>query len=160
VGEGSSSGKGAGQASSALLPLVAAQFLLVLAATVREEGAEGVELGFGLEALPSDVNLILALVDEVSCHHQLFSRLLIEVLHKAEADVPLQGVAVGTAGGLPHVAAVAVNGLPPPGPEVHIRVMVLKNEHGEALVHTVLLLLQQRFLANKLHSLGSKGSTS
>lgn len=114
---------------------------------MREEGAEGVELGFGLEALPSNVDLILALVDEVSCHHQLFSCLLVKVLHEAEADVALQSVAVGTAGGLAHVAAVAENGLPPPGPEVHICVMVLKNEHGKAPVHTVLLLLQQCFLA-------------
>lgn len=155
----SSLGRGAGLCS-ALLPLVAAQFHLVLAATVREEGAEGVELGFGLEALPSDVDLVLALVDEVGCHHQLLARLLVEVVHEAQADVALQRVAVGAAGGLAHVAAVAEDGLAPPGPEVHVRVVVLEDEHGKALVHAVLLLFQQRFLADKLHSLGRKGSIS
>lgn len=160
VGEDSSLGQGMGLVYSALLSLVATQFHLILAAPLCEEGAEGIELGFGLEALPSNVDLVLSLVDEVSRHHQLFSRLLIKVVHEAQADVALQGVAVGTAGGLAHVAAVAENGLPPPGPEVHIRVMVLKNEHGKALVHPVLLLLQQRFLAKKLHSLWGKGSIS
>lgn len=160
VGEDSSLGQRAGLVYTALLPLVATQFHVILAAPLRKEGAEGVELGFGLEALPGNVDLVLALVDEVSGHHQLLSRLLIEVVHEAEADVALQGVAVGTAGGLAHVAAVAENGLPPPGPEVHIRVMVLENEHGKALVHPVLLLFQQHFLAKKLHSLWGKGSIS
>lgn len=153
--EDSSLGKGAGL-QPALLPLVATQFHLILAATLSKEGAEGVEFGFGLEALPGNVDLVLALVDEVSCHHQLLPCLLVEVLHEAKADVALQSVAVGTAGGFAHVAAVAEDGFAPPGPEVHICVVVLENEHGEAFVHPVLLLLQQSFLANEVHPLGEK----
>lgn len=78
-------------------------------------------------------------------------------MHKAQADMALQGVAIGTAGGLARILPVAVNGLSPPRPEVQVGVVIVQDEHGEALVHPVLLLLQQGISANEIHPLGKNG---
>ena len=106
-----------------------------------EEGGDWVELGLGLEPVSRNVNLIFSPVDEIRCHHLLLPCVLGEVVHEAQTHVALQGVAVGAAGGLAHVLPVPVNGLPPPRPEVQVCVVVVQDEHGEALVHPVLPLL-------------------
>lgn len=123
---------------------------------MRKKGGDWVELGLGLEPVPCDVNLILAPVDEICCHHLLFPIVLREVVHKAQADVALQCVAVGTAGGLANILPVSVNGLPPPWPEVQVCVMVVQDEHGEAFIHPVLPLLKQGISTNEIHPLGKE----
>lgn len=71
-------------------------------------------------------------------------------MNETQADMPLQRVAVGAAGGLAHVVAVAVDGLPPPWPEVQVCIVVFKDEHGEALVNAFLLLTHQRLSPNEV----------
>lgn len=124
-----------------------------------EEGGDWVKLGLGLEPVSCDVNLVFSPVDEICCHHLLFTSVLREVVHEAQADVALQGVAVGTAGGLAHVLPISVDGLPPPRPEVQVCVMIIQDEHSEAFIHPILLLLQQSISANEIHPLGKKGNT-
>lgn len=123
------------------------------------EGGDRVEPGLGLEPLSRDVNLILSPVDEICRHHLLFPSVLGEVVHEAQADVALQGVAIGTAGGLAGVQPVPVNGLSPPGPEVQVCVMVVQDEHSQAFVHPVLPLLQQGISTNEIQPLGKEGNT-
>lgn len=123
------------------------------------EGGDRVEPGLGLEPLSCDVNLVLSPVDKICCHHLLFPSVLREIVHEAQANVALQGVAIGTAGGLASVQPVSVNGLSPPRPEVQVCVMVVQDEHSQAFVHSVLLLLQQGISTNEIHPLGKKGNT-
>lgn len=118
-----------------------------------EEGGDRVELGLGLEPVSRNVNLILSPVDELCCHHLLFSSVLGKIVHEAQADVALQGVAVGAAGGLAHILPIPVNGLSPPRPEVQVCVVVVQDEHGEAFVHPIMLLLQQGISAKEVHPL-------
>ena len=125
---------------------------------MRKEGGDWVELGLGLEPVARDVNLILAPVDEICCDHLLFPSVLREVVHKAQANVALQCVAVGTAGGLADVLPVSVNGLSPPRPEVQVCVVVIQDEHSEAFIHPVLPLMQQGVSTDEIHPLGERGN--
>ena len=104
---------------SASLPLEVAELNVFLAAfLLSEQWAEGVEFGFGWVALASNVHLILPTVDEVrgdGCGEPLWAWWR---RYKAKADVALQGVAIGAAGGCPGQLAVTVDGLPPPRPQV------------------------------------------
>lgn len=124
-----------------------------------EEGGDRVELGLGLEPMSCDVNLILAPVNEICCYHLLFSSVLREIVHEAQANVTLQSVAIGTAGGLTNILPVSVNGFSPPRPEVQVCVVVIQDEHSEAFVHPILLLLQQGLSTNEIHPLGKNSST-
>lgn len=87
---------------SASLPLQVAELNVILAALLLgEEGAEWVELGFGRIALTSNVHLVVPAVDEVrsdGCREPLRAK---GWRHKAQANMALQGVAVGAAGGCP-----------------------------------------------------------
>lgn len=123
------------------------------------EGGDRVELGLGLEPVSCDVNLILSPVDEIWGHHLLFPSVLREIVHEAQANVALHGVAIGTAGGLANVLPVSVNGLSPPRPEIQVCVVVVQDEHSEAFIHPILFLLQQGISTNEIHPLGKKGNT-
>lgn len=123
------------------------------------EGGDWVEPGLGLEPLSRNVNLVLSPVDEICCHHLLFPSVLGEIVHKAQANVALQSVAIGTAGGLASIQPVSVNGLSPPRPEVQVCVVVVQDEHSQAFVHPILPLLQQGISTNEIHPLGKKGNT-
>lgn len=107
------------------LPLKVAELHVFLAAfLLGEEGAKGVEFGFGWVALASNVHLIVPTVDEVwgdGCGEPLWAW---RRGYKAKADVALQGVAVGAAGGRPGQLTVTVDGLPPPRPQVQLSVMI------------------------------------
>lgn len=111
---------------AASLPLEVAELHVLLPALLlREQGAEGVEFGFGRVALAGNVHLVVPTVDEVrgdGCGKPLWAW---RRGHKAEADMALQGVAVGAAGGRPGQVIVTVDGLPPPRPQVQLSVMIL-----------------------------------
>lgn len=135
---------GPGGPGASSLPVEVAQLHVFLAAPLLgEEGAEGVEFGFGWVALPGDVHLVVAAVDEVRRDGRGKPVRARGRRHEAQADVALQGVAVGAAGGGPGQLAVAVDGLPPPGPQVQLGVVVVQDQHDEAARHAVLALLQQ-----------------
>lgn len=102
----------------ALFPMQVTQLHVILSALVGIDGGDRVELGLGLEPVSPDVNLILSPVDKICCHHLLFPSVLGKIVHKAQANVALQGVAIGTAGGVANILPIPVNGFSPPRPKV------------------------------------------
>lgn len=137
--------------SASSLPVQVAELHVLLAALLLvEERAEGVEFGFGRVALAGDVHLIVPAVDEVRGDGRGQPLGARRRRHEAEADVALQGVAVGAAGGGPGQQAVAVDGLAPPRPQVQLRVVVLQDQHDEPPGHAVLALLQQGLAAEEI----------
>lgn len=136
---------------SASLSLEVAELHVVLAALLLgEQGAEGVELGFGWVALPSDVHLVVPAVDEVRSDGRGEPLGPGRRRHEAQADVALQGVAVGAAGGFSRQLTVAIHGLTPPRPQVELSVVVLQDQHDKPARHAVLTLLQQRLTADEV----------
>lgn len=115
-----------------------------------EEGAEGVELDFGWIALAGDVHLVVPTVDKVGGNGSGESIRPRGWGHEAQADMALQSVAVGAAGGRARQEAVAVNRLAPPRPQVLLCVMVIKDEHDESPKHAIVTLLQQCLTANEV----------
>lgn len=86
----------------ASLPVEVAELHVFLAALLLgEEGAEGVEFGLGWVTLAGDVHLIVAAVDEVWSDGGGEPVRARRRRHIPEADMALQGVAVGAAGGGP-----------------------------------------------------------
>lgn len=144
-------GGGCGVAAAASLPLQVAQLHVVLAPLLLgEQGAEGVELGFGWVALARDVHLVVAAVDEVRRDGRGQAVRARRRRHEAQAHVALQGVAVGAAGGGAGQLPVAVDGLAPPRPQVQLGVVVLQHQHDEAAGHAVMALLQQSLPAQEV----------
>lgn len=91
-----------GPSGPASLPVEVAELHVFLAALLLgEQGAEGVKFGFGWVTLAGDVHLIVAAVDEVWSDGSGMPVRAWRRRHKAQADVALQGVAVGAAGGRP-----------------------------------------------------------
>lgn len=136
---------------TALLSLEVAQLHVFLASfLLGEEGAEGVEFGFGWVALASNVHLVVAAVDEVRSDWCGKAFRAWRWRYKSKTDVPLQSVAVGAAGGRPGQLTVTVDGLAPPRPQIQLGVVVLKNQHDEAPRHTVLTLLQQGLVTKEI----------
>lgn len=128
---------------------------------LSEQGAEGVELGFGRVTLPSDVHLIVPTVDEVWSDGSGQPVWAWRRRHIAKADVALQGVAVGAAGGGPGQLTIAVDGLPPPGPQVQLGIMVVEDQHDKSTRDAVLTLLQQGPAAEEVRVLAEEtGETS
>lgn len=145
--------------AAASLSLEVAELHVLLAPLLLgEEGAEGVQLGLGRVALSGDVHLVVAAVDEVGGDGRGEALGARRRGHEAQADVALQGVAVGTAGGGPGQMAAAVDGLAPPRPQVQLRVVVLQDEHDEAAEHALLALLQQRLAAQEVSVLWRRGT--
>lgn len=132
------------------------QLHVILSTLVSEKRGDGVELGLGLKPMSCNVNLIFSSVDEICCHHLLFPAVLRKVVYIAQAYMALKSVAVGTAGGLASVLSVPVNGFSPPRPQVQVCVMVIQNEHNEALIYPGLLLLQQGIPTDEVYALGKE----
>lgn len=128
---------------------------------LSEQGAEWVELGFGWVTLPGDVHLIVPTVDEVWSDGGGQPVWAWRRRHKAKADVALQGVAVGAAGGRPGQLTIAVDGLPPPGPQVQLGIVVVEDQHDKSTRDAVLTLLQQGLAAEEVRVLAEEtGETS
>lgn len=143
--------------AAASLPVEVAELHVFLAALLLgEQGAEGVELGFGWVTLAGDVHLVVAAVDEVWSDRSGKPVWAWRRRHVPKADVALQGVAVSAAGGRPGELAIAVDGLPPPGPQVQFGVVVVENQHDKSTGHAVLTLLQQGLAAEEVRVLAGE----
>lgn len=142
---------------SASLPVQVAELHVLLAALLLgEQGAEGVEFGFGRVALAGDVHLIVTAVDEVWSDGSGKAVWAWRGRHEPKADMALQGVAVGAAGGRPGKPAITVDRLPPPGPQVEFGVVVVQNQHDKSTRHAVLALLQQGLAADEVRVLAEE----
>lgn len=133
------------------LPLKIAELNVFLAPLLlSEERTEGIQFGFGRVALAGNVHLVVAAVDEVGGDGRGQALGAWRRGHEAQADMALQSIAVGAAGGCSGQLTVAVDGLPPPWPQVQLCVVVLQDEHDEPAEHSLLALLQQRLAAEKV----------